>query len=163
MQIKSLVLCLFLNVCTPACSTAPSEMHVIFDTSFHAHYFGNVYRDEGHLPEGYVDYSQYFIYAKAYFFLDGTCKFLMSEKNSDGTPFISEEKGTYSATQPAPGGGFSVVYENGREAEYTWVPNWHDPVSTPFELFERRAIVLRSTGQLVNMVFSYVSDFTSEM
>ncbi len=160
---KAIIFLAFLSSVLASCASDHASGSLVYDTSFHAHFYGNVYRDESGAPESFIDYSAYFRYARAYFYLNGTCKFLMSEKNSDGTYSQTEEIGTYTAEGPQPGGRFIASYDNGRTATYTWEPNWHDPVSCPYELSEYRSMVLKATGATVEVVFSYVSDYISEM
>ncbi len=160
---KAVMLLIILSIALGSCASDQSNGSLVYDTSFHAHFYGNLYRDESSVPEGFIDYHEYFQYAEAYFYLNGTCKFLMSEKNLDGGYSQTEETGTYIAEGPLPGRRLIAHYNNGRTATYTWEPNWHDPVSTPYELSEYRSMVLKATGETVSIVFSYASDYISEM
>ncbi|MBQ7249898.1 MAG: hypothetical protein IJS37_00915 [Bacilli bacterium] len=147
-----------------ASCSAPSDSYFsAYDTSFHAHYYGNMYCDESGVPDGFINYREYFEYAKVFFYLNGTCKFIVSEKNASGLFVVTEEFGTYTCTSPYPGGWFAAKYETGRTATYRWEPNWHDAGSTPYELSETRRMTIQATGETVDIVFSYASDYISEM
>ncbi len=146
-----------------SCSENQDRTKIVYDTAFHLLYVGNMERNEGSAPEGYIDYSQYFKSSSFAFRLDQTFTYSLTQYGKDNSLVEEVDSGTYEASKPTAGSTFKISFVSGRKSILTWMPNWHDPLSTPYEAYEKRTIVLLATGETLELTFTYVNLYTSEM
>ncbi len=147
-----------------SCSNVPSKTMLRYDTSFTGGNYGNMFCDESGSPEGFINYGSFFTGAFLQFRLDGSCQYVLKEKNKEGIITETIENGTYTAGSPYRGSVFNVTFDNGRSTTFTWQPNWHDPGSTPYWVSEApRKYTLLATGETINLIISLYSNYTSEM